>query len=316
MRTLSTKLEFVNTEMSSSSVARVEKETKLVELDHLVGQLLAVNETLVHQLASSTGTSSSTRGRSKSTLKSSSTTTTTKKKKFAKKSSLVPRAASISTASTDAKVAATEERRRSRSAENKRNGTGAAEAAMNADRLLGMHEMYVSLASTITGKKMGAKTKSGRSSSASVASGRSVSSLGGGSASTRPKTRIKGRKLGESTGSTSGGILGIHHIEVPYGQPIKKLDDFESKYNISSHMESMEVSTPQSRAQASAELQGVISSLEDEFNSLNAQYQQLLSAADNVGGHGTESQSRELVSVIQKLHKKGEQLRALKSPTK
>ena len=119
---------------------------------------------------------------------------------------------------------------------------------------------------------------------------------------------------GESPGSmsASAGVLGIHQAEVDIRR--QSLEEFESKYHLSENG----ASTPSATAtQQSAELQGVISSLEDEFNSLNAQYQELLTSSNSiVGGHGSESQSRELVSVIQKLHKKGEQLRALKSPTK
>jgi hypothetical protein len=90
------------------------------------------------------------------------------------------------------------------------------------------------------------------------------------------------------------------------------------------------------------EIQGVIASLEEEFNELNAQYRRLLnsvqtpqgadvSMAKSTSGSGYDSshvsdriakqeniqaQAEEIVHVIQQLHKKGEQLRALKSPTK
>ena len=61
------------------------------------------------------------------------------------------------------------------------------------------------------------------------------------------------------------------------------------------------------------DLQSVISSLEDEFESLNNQYRMLLSSAQKPS---EESSAEELVDVIHKLHRKGEQLRALKSPVK
>jgi myosin heavy subunit len=81
---------------------------------------------------------------------------------------------------------------------------------------------------------------------------------------------------------------------------------------------------------SNADMQGVISALEEEFDQLNLEYRRLLSSvqtSDTATGHGTdlarhtapmtqesiEKQAGELVSVIQKLHKKGEQLRTLKS---
>ena len=65
-------------------------------------------------------------------------------------------------------------------------------------------------------------------------------------------------------------------------------------------------------------LQGVIYSLEEEFTALNDQYRSLLSSIKgNSPGSSLEiMKEEELVSIIQKLHKKGEQLRSLKSPNK
>jgi hypothetical protein len=62
------------------------------------------------------------------------------------------------------------------------------------------------------------------------------------------------------------------------------------------------------------DLQGVIASLENEFDTLNRQYRSLLS--DVQCNSDNASEADELVDVIQKLHKKGEQLRNLKSPNK
>lgn len=70
------------------------------------------------------------------------------------------------------------------------------------------------------------------------------------------------------------------------------------------------------------ELQAVIASLEEEFESLNSQYRRLLNSAQQQGSDSSSSsssnlihsQADEIVSVIQKLHQKGEQLRALKNP--
>ena len=69
-------------------------------------------------------------------------------------------------------------------------------------------------------------------------------------------------------------------------------------------------------------LQGVIYSLEEEFTALNDQYRLLLSSikgnTTSTGGSSPVDimKEEELVTIIQKLHKKGEQLRSLKSPSK
>ncbi|KAJ1429695.1 hypothetical protein B484DRAFT_463264, partial [Ochromonadaceae sp. CCMP2298] len=81
------------------------------------------------------------------------------------------------------------------------------------------------------------------------------------------------------------------------------------------------------------EMQGALRILEDEFNQLSIEYRRLLSSVQpgSVGsavvGNGThdivrvpspttaesvQAQAEEIVAVIQKLHRKGEQLRALK----
>lgn len=78
------------------------------------------------------------------------------------------------------------------------------------------------------------------------------------------------------------------------------------------------------------DLTAVIASLEDEFDSLNNQYSYLLSSVkqpgggqggvnssiDSTGSSGSANAdtAEELVDVIQKLHRKGEQLRQLRSP--
>jgi hypothetical protein len=252
------RLDSVTSEASHQSVLRVEKETKLVELDNLIGQLLAVNETLVDQLS---GPSRGTRPAKKAISSAVSTDTTGVKKVKKKRSkSAVPRVASVSTASSDAKTSApassttTARRKTSTDGDNQ------------ADRLRGMHDMYVALARNITGHK---KTTGGRSSV-----GGSVSSVG-----SRKETSMRARSRGRERERERGVDMG--------------------------------------QAQAQGDLSGVIASLEDEFSGLSLQYQQLLAGGGGRGrGEAGEDRNRELVSVIQRLHKKGEQLRALKSPLK
>lgn len=291
MHKLKVKMDSLSHEMSDSSILRVEKEAKLVELDHLVGQLLSVNESLVSQLSNQM----TTRGKKTTKSASASTTTATKKKKktTSRTRNVVPRAATLGTASTDAKAAAAEELRRSRSIELRRNASVASENAQTAERLQSMHDMYVSIASSITGKNMGKVKNASRPSSAG-----------------KKTTRIKGRKLeGRSVSSLGGDVEHPSSLD---------LDLFEKKYNLSSAdmqqtQSDVTPSPTDSHGKGANELQSVIDALEEEFQALNAQYQQILSSSPT---GNTEERSRELVSVIQRLHKKGEQLRALKSPAK
>jgi hypothetical protein len=79
-----------------------------------------------------------------------------------------------------------------------------------------------------------------------------------------------------------------------------------------------------SHTKTGPDLQHLISSLEDEFDSLNRQYRLLLSNVNaesdvvpaSTATESIQAQAEEIVSVIQKLHHKGEQLRILKSPSK
>jgi hypothetical protein len=70
-------------------------------------------------------------------------------------------------------------------------------------------------------------------------------------------------------------------------------------------------------SKSNEDLNAVITSLENEFDSLNLQYRQLLSTVQSDSpSEAVQTQAEQIVEVIQKLHKKGEQLRALKSPAK
>lgn len=95
------------------------------------------------------------------------------------------------------------------------------------------------------------------------------------------------------------------------------------------HHRSTSASTAREAREARGELQSVISSLEEEFDQLNMQYRHLLSNVASKGGDGEkqtaeedatqaevdfmQSQAEEIVSVIQKLQKKGDQLRTLRN---
>ena len=145
-----------------------------------------------------------------------------------------------------------------------------------------MHEMYVSLAKQITGKD---PSSSGQAQS-------------GGTGKKKRITSMKQRAL-----------KGKSHPSLADDQ------SFASSAFDTLSRKSIGSSAAPPHTTSASELQGVIQSLEEEFEMLNSQYQQLLQPKKlgATSGYGPEDRSRELVSVIQRLHKKGEQLRALKS---
>jgi hypothetical protein len=107
------------------------------------------------------------------------------------------------------------------------------------------------------------------------------------------------------------------------------LNDFHD-YLAKEEKKSSSSSSSSSSAAAKEEMNDMICQLEDEFNSLNLQYRNLLSnvtasgnnssnsnlSSENLSTNNFQNQAEEIVNVIQKLHEKGEQLRLLKSPTK
>ena len=81
------------------------------------------------------------------------------------------------------------------------------------------------------------------------------------------------------------------------------------KYNFSRYTSDFKGSGPQNR-----EVDDVILSLEEEFSDLNDQYRSMISSAHAQSTpHLETKQTDDFVSVIKKLHRKGEQLRALKT---
>jgi hypothetical protein len=251
---------------------RVERESKLVELDHLIGQLLSVNETLVNQL-SQRGLTPAVAGRG---AESRAKVSGAKKKR----SLSAPRPTSVpevTAPQSSVRIA------RDRKTVIRAPAPGAA----GVGGLHEMHEMYVSLAKQITGKD---------------SSSRHLQPQGAGV----KKKRITSMKQRALKGKS----------QQQHNHPSLADDQsFSSSAFETLSRKSYGSSVPPSAASAS-ELQGVIRSLEEEFEVLNRQYQQLLQPkklGTAGSAYGPEDRSRELVSVIQRLHKKGEQLRALKS---
>jgi hypothetical protein len=157
--------------------------------------------------------------------------------------------------------------------------TSATKAADDVKNLHNMHKMYVDLASSITNPSIGKKVKKATS----------VIADGEIERNTKAPTMIKSKKNDS--------------IRIPSVS-------FDNRYQ-----EENDMSFNSQGARSKGDLQGVIASLEDEFSILNEQYRHLLSSVQAQSPSAETLHAEELVSVIQRLHKKGEQLRALKSPS-
>ena len=302
MASLRSQIVSLNDQYSSSAKERAEKESKLLELDHLVGQLLSVNETLICQIS----------GKRISSLKAATAPPKvgTKKKK---KKSAAPRAARVGTASSNARSESAAVRRQQLATKKTIEASRSLVEGEKTSKkeLLGMHEMYVNLANSITGKK------SNTNKVASTA-GKTRKAIGKSSADT--KMRLRNAELHER-GDDVDSLITSHSAFTEDDVKLN-LDDFEKKYMLSSSTPTRSISHyvhdhghDTSPGLSQPELKGLIKSLEEEFEGLNDQYQRLLNRTHDSSKSSADT-SQELVSVIQRLHKKGEQLRALKSPTK
>lgn len=299
VRNLKYKIDSLNSEMSIYSTQRIEKETKIIELDHLIGQILNVNETLVQQLSkNSTNSTITSKGlKQKSTISNNISIDNSKKKK--KRSVSAPRVADIGTVSSELKSNLSSnlnlekeilKKTKERKDINNENGI---------NRLHEMHNMYVTLAKSITGKD---ESQSKRNLNGirrrSISEERDKGILKGKKKDTSMKQRLKRGK---------DNVVGIAWSD--------KDDDISSKYSEGSIPIYNETNNFQNNKNSNnvnvgtLDLQRVIQSLEEEFEGLSEEYNRLLNGNGNTG----EDKSRELVSVIQRLHKKGEQLRTLKS---
>jgi hypothetical protein len=252
--------ERVAAELGRVTAEKVTSEAKLSELDHLVGQLLSVNEALLQQLSGS-----------KIVIKrknhpiSTDTTSSMARQKPPVQSAVISRILS----SEAQKVAASQ--------------------------LMGMHEMYKSLAKSIV-NNTAVDTKA--------------------SGSTKKKKSAKGKvtRMAKKDSDTS-----VEKIIRADGAERKKINVHVRPGAAPIRFPDMDLAALSSESGAGAEYQDVISSLEKEFDELNEQYQRLLSSSGDSksavkNAEVSRSRSDELVNVIQKLHTKGEQLRALKSP--
>lgn len=342
MKSLQKSIQNCQEEITIATQEKALAETKLMELDQLVVQLLSVNESLVAQL---TGRSIKPKSPIAGNI--------IKKKKVTKKVS-APKVASATTKAMEAqRVTKYSERQPSHLIPVKQN---------DIEQLKSLHKMYAKIAKTI--KNSPTRIKRSKSSpihtysygsshsnnnsdseSTSVYSKNSRSSKSSKTRIAKKKAEIiekysddARRKLYSSSGSVN--------IHLPAPAVSFDLDRFDSgnDSDVNSHksllndngshhsLHSFNTDNSPSRTSSKKhqnhdspsrqDLQKVISSLEEEFDTLNNQYRHLLSSvqhsnnSNDLDNDNVEAQAEEIVSVIQKLHKKGEQLRALKSPQK
>lgn len=320
MDVLSSKLREQQNNLSILVHEKCVVETKLVELDQLVGQLLLVNESLVIRLSG------------KPVLKNS-TSIATKKKKSANQQ--LPRAAYTSTFSQVASAGAYPKNNVSTGStvginEGKSSITAAAE---DAETLHNMHKMYVNLARNITEKNIGMFENEGES----FNNGRGPGSTNGTGSLMSQRRNENDRH--NSDAQTQNKMISSfsHYNDNNYdntnqngngngngNRNNKNYDDNENSnnegrydFNDSFHGNySSSIIGVGSTPNRPTGLEGLITTLEEEFTVLNGQYRSLLSTIKAESPSKEIQKEQELVSIIQKLHKKGEQLRSLKSPTK
>jgi uncharacterized coiled-coil protein SlyX len=295
----------LTTSLSQYSIERVEHQSKLVELDHLVGQLLNVNESLVQQLSARTANTSRNARYAivppPSAYANDTKSSTTKSKVIKKK---IPRVATMGTVSSQSRLEETSRTMRSSSASRAR----IEEEQINAERLRGMHQMYVNIAKNVLGEN---------SLKSEPVTSRRRSSSAGKKKDTAMKQRIekvkKSKKVDDST-------YALDNFECKYGIALNgnahtSYDSLDNSFTRELFDTKISSDDNDHTRVSSEEFKSLIASLEEEFAELNNQYHSILSSSDSQRQNG-EKTSEQLVSVIQKLHKKGEQLRALKSPQK
>jgi len=349
-------------------------DAKLLELDGLVNQLLAVNQSLVKQLSNDSGIK---------TIKK-----ITTKKKIIKKPK-APKVASMDTLSSHFNKHPNNE---------KMLLMNHANHLKEIESLKNMHNMYSKIARNIKKSSKGDSTSVSDTAQVSSSSSSSYSAPSAKKNNTRlsrkkaqrseqqqqhhlssyppsasiPTTKIKppnvfntsSHQYSSHSSNYNNNNSGSMDVRLP--KPSVSFDsDYENSKldmssdrdedynnnnsNTSSHMNHPQyrsdnnnsmprsiLSTSKNHTRSSfahdqAEVKEVISSLEEEFDVLNTQYRNLLSnvqahpststtgssivrdAPSHISPDTIQAQAEEIVNVIQKLHKKGEQIRSLKN---
>ena len=315
MDVLSAKLRFQQNDLSTLVHEKSVVETKLLELDQLVGQLLLVNESLVIRLSG------------KPIPKTSSTNSTKKKKNIPQQ---LPRAAYTSTFSQIASNGVTANN-------NMIPGTLREEksslvtAAQDAEHLHQIHRMYVDLARNITEKHKGMSENDQFNTNGKESRSGLESTYEPGSLINQREKEISRQNLSGQAPSKMNPSVSFHNndnynnvnkndIDNNYNYGDGNMKEREDKHNFDDsfhgNYSASFIGGSGNTPNRPSGIQGVISSLEEEFITLNDQYRHLLSSIKTQPSSQEIEKEEELVAIIQKLHKKGEQLRSLKSPTK
>lgn len=255
-------------DLARATSERAINETKLSELDHLVGQLLSVNESLLRQL-SGRPVIRTTKKTAASAMKTNPLKVSAAKNASGKISKLLQ---------SDA-------------------GT------VNVGQLTGMHEMYKTLAKSIVSGGISAK----KSEKKTVKKTRMSKKKADSEMKTKVKTNVS------STPAVAPMMFADSNVGKRVNIRLPSASSVSYDHDTSLVDRSFGGTEP-----GTGDYQDVISSLENEFDELNEQYRHLLSSASMPTSHNSNASfhSDQLVDVIQKLHRKGEQLRSVKSPSR
>lgn len=275
-------------ELSRVQEEKLNFEGKLGELDTVVAQLLKVNEQLVAQLQGKYVRPGA--GARQPVVRAKTSTLKTKTKKASAKAAAAKKSKDKDSGASARLTMSTAATRGHSTRAVQSDGT------LDGEYLDELHKVYVSMAKdVISGKSAAKATKAGRD----KLSSKSVGSLPAGKKKSAPKSRIAKRRADAGRGTVSvarsmndsDSDSGV--IRIPSA---KKLDLMSEQEDV-----------PDSKDE---DLKDAIAELEQEFGSLNDKYQSLLT-----GIHGDEGgDTRDLVDVIEKMHIKGDKLRALRSP--
>jgi hypothetical protein len=315
---LSVRIKALQKDLDRANDDRTLNQAKVKELDKLVTQLLSVNESLVEQLSGKIlqPATSETNSRVKKVSPSPSTSRLKKRS-----NSFVPRVANITTAANEA---------------NKVKKIPAKQPIIvktgEIESLQKLHKMYCDLANSLLVKSSDSLSSQnhGRSKQDSDL-GNTSSSSKSRKSRTRTPTRIS-KKLNSSASNVSRPLMTSEQVfgvdlrdkpskpsltSIPVGNRLM-IDDSSSNDALNRSSNSILSSTSHAKQNQSLnqDMAKTITTLESEFDDLNRQYRAILGTVQSSDVADETERAEELINIIQKLHKKGEQLRAMRSPAK
>jgi hypothetical protein len=338
MSSLQERLARAQEDFSNYTKEKTGLEIKLAELDQLVSQLLVLNESLVSQLS----------GRPmKSIISRPSSTTKKKTKKPKSPTTTTPRAADLSTSSRSittpnasklvpvktadleqlkamhkmyAGIAKSLIRPRSSSPSKKKSSKSPSHSKLSESG----EGLAPKAHDTRMGRKKGILANSSSTTGLSAAKYYENSFDDHFHASNQLNNSISSNKEVKipKPGVSFDRSYDSDYISARSGGEDSGQEDFNTRKDFHDFLSNRRSNS--NNREKKQELNEMIADLEAEFDSLNSQYRQLLNnvnASSSVVPTSTspeyiQNQAEEIVTVIQKLHEKGEQLRRLKSPSK